>query len=106
MEDGDGMSVRFAVSWCERLRGLLLREMSDEVLALVPCNDVHTWGMRHAIDVAFVDGGGRVLAAHRDVGPRRRLRHPRAMMTLERFSRDGSEWLCAGDRIRIASSKG
>ncbi|WP_241158234.1 MULTISPECIES: DUF192 domain-containing protein [unclassified Adlercreutzia] len=106
MEDSDGVRMRFAVSWRERLRGLLLRETTDEVLVLVPCSDVHTWGMRRAIDIAFVDGCGRVLAAHCNVGPCRRVRHPRAKMTLERFSRDDVEWFRTGDQIRIVRLKG
>ena len=86
----------------ERLRGLLFREPDDKVRALVPCNAVHTVGMAHEIDIAFIDGAGTVLAAHRRVGKRRRLRCAGARMTLERFA-DERPWFTAGDRVSLES---
>ncbi|MFA5882884.1 MAG: DUF192 domain-containing protein [Acidimicrobiia bacterium] len=44
-----------------RRRGLLGRDGIDGVLVLVPCRQVHTIGMRFAIDVAFCAADGRVL---------------------------------------------
>src|SRR5256885_3030671 len=46
-----------------RARGLLgVTELpDDECVLLVPCRSVHTFGMRMAIDVAFLDREGTVL---------------------------------------------
>lgn len=87
------------------MRGLLLARANAETLLLMPCNDVHTVGMRRRIDIAFVDGAGRVLEAHRDVGPMRRLRRREAVAVVERFSSCLSAWFTAGDRIGVVRLK-
>ena len=64
--EGDRNEARTALMLATRTRskaaGLLLSGPSDKALLLVSCNDVHTVGMRHAIDVAFVDRLGRPIA--------------------------------------------
>lgn len=56
-----------------RRRGLLGRESlaEGEGLYLAPCQWVHMFGMRFAIDVAFLARDGRVLAVHHGLKPRR-----------------------------------
>ena len=46
-----------------RLRGLLFRKplAQGEGLILIPCNSIHTFGMRYAIDAVYLDRTGRVL---------------------------------------------
>ena len=44
-----------------RARGLLGRDGIDGVMVLRPCRNVHTFGMRFAIDVAFCDRDDVVL---------------------------------------------
>lgn len=44
-----------------RARGLLGRDGIEGVLVLRPCRNVHTFGMRFAIDVCFCDADGRAL---------------------------------------------
>ena len=46
-----------------RTRGLLGRDGIDGVMVLEPCRNVHTFGMRFPIDVAFCDRDGVVLRA-------------------------------------------
>ena len=75
-------------------------------LLLAPCNDVHTAGMRHRLDIAFVDAQGLVLEAHRDVGPCRRLRNKSAEAVVERFSSCATPWFTAGDRVGVVCMKG
>ena len=94
------MRVEIASSLKSRLRGLLGRGQFHDVLMLVPCNDVHTVGMRREIDVAFVSSAGVVMEAHRSVGPRRRLRCKGASATLERFS-TSEPWFEYGDFIDL-----
>lgn len=83
-----------------RLRGLLGRAPDRSWHVLAPCNDVHTFGMGHELDVAFIDAEGRVLAVHRQVGKGRRLRCSQAAATVERFAR-GDPWLMPGDRVGL-----
>lgn len=101
-----GHPLTLAVGPVRRARGLLFERPREEALILLPCNDVHTVGMRRRIDVAFVDGSGNVLEAHRDVGSCRRLRHRRAVAVVERFSTCASPWFAPGDRIGMVRVEG
>lgn len=49
--------VEFAVTPLARLRGWLRRERvaDDQALVIHPCKQVHTFGMRFAIDAVFCD---------------------------------------------------
>ena len=57
------MNVRPADTAWTRMVGLLGRASlpQDEGLLLAPAWSIHTWGMRFAIDVVFVDRDDRVL---------------------------------------------
>ncbi len=58
------INVRVASSFRQRARGLFAHRDLDaeELLLLKPCSAVHTFGLGFAIDVAFTDAAGRVLA--------------------------------------------
>lgn len=47
-----------------RMIGLLGKDAlrKDEALVLRPCNSIHTFFMRFAIDVLFLDAGNKVVA--------------------------------------------
>lgn len=66
-----GTRIRMADGWWSRLRGLLGRPdpVDGEGLLLVPCKAVHMLGMRVAIDVAFVDRLGTVIATYHSLPP-------------------------------------
>lgn len=91
--------VVFAGTCSQRVRGLLARRPTACTLVLMPCCDVHTFGMRYRLDIAFADATGCVVAAYRDVGPFRRLRHKEAVAVLERFSSCATPWFRPGDRV-------
>ena len=93
------MDLEIASSMRARLRGLFGRSGFTGVLMLVPCHDVHTFGMRHSIDVAFVAADGTVVEAHRNVAPCHRLKNREAVATLERFAAEAC-WFNIGDRIQ------
>ena len=93
------MKMEIACTLRTRLKGLLGREGFEGVLLLVPCNDIHTFGMRQAIDVAFVAADGVVVESHRALAPNKRLKCRRASATLERFASD-APWLAPGDLIQ------
>lgn len=64
-------SVEVAEAPGERLRGLLGRDGLEGAFLLPRCRSVHTLGMRFAIDVAFLNRRGLVVAT---VAPMRRWR--------------------------------
>ena len=77
------------------------KQMQTEVLCLVPCRSVHTFGMKFAIDVMFVDAGGVVLRSERNVGKGRLLSCHKARFTCEREADPESAWPMAGDRLEM-----
>ena len=68
-----------------RLLGLALLDEppSGHALLIPRCSSVHTFGMRFALDVAFLDGRGVPLRVEHGVRPRRVLRHRGAAAVLE-----------------------
>ena len=69
-----------------RLRGLLGHAalLNGEGLLLDPCHAVHMYGMKQALDVAFVSGAGRVVALYHDLRPGQRSGyHREARQALE-----------------------
>ena len=95
---GKAMKLELATTTRSRLRGLLGRPGFDGVLMLVPCRDVHTFGMSRPLDIAFIAADGTVIDVHRGVGPRRRLKNRAAAATLERFADDGP-WFSPGNQL-------
>jgi len=64
-------AAELAVTSASRRRGLLGRDGLDPGAALIiaPCNSVHTFFMRFAIDVVYVDRAGRVRKIVRALRP-------------------------------------
>ena len=60
-----------ARGWLGRLRGLIGRAdwPPGVALRLAPCRSVHTFGMRFALDLVWLDAGGRVGRIDRGVRP-------------------------------------
>jgi len=65
--------VPVAVGFRARLLGLALldREAAGPGLLIPRCAAVHTFGMRFALDLRFLDDAGEVIAVSRAVPPRR-----------------------------------
>ena len=100
-----GRPLLIAARFRRKAKGLLFSPEHAGALLLAPCNDVHTVGMRHAIDVAFVDRLGRVVEAHRSVGPLRRLRNAKAVAVVERFASCDAPWFAEGDQVVISGGR-
>lgn len=93
----------------ERMRGLLGRDRldDDEALWIAPCNAVHTFGMRMAIDIVLLARDGAVLAVHGDVRPGRFRMHWRARTVVELAAgRAAALGLRAGQHLRFADARG
>lgn len=81
-----GARIVLADTWFARLRGYLFRRAPDrgEGLFIVPCRAVHMYGMRFALDVAFLDSTGRVVAIYPALRPRGRTAfHRSAVYAIE-----------------------
>jgi len=76
-----------------RLLGLarLDREEAGPGLLIPHCSSVHTFGMRFALDLLFLDRSGAVLGVRQRVPPRRVVAHRRAHSVLEIPSPQGGE---------------
>jgi uncharacterized membrane protein (UPF0127 family) len=70
-----GREVRVARGPRARLLGLALlgRERAGPGLLIPRCSSVHTFGMRFALDIVFLDPGGAAIRAYLRVGPGRVL---------------------------------
>ena len=86
-------------SFIGRLKGLLFMRPPARPILLVRCRSIHTFGMRHDADIAFLDREGRVLASYRRVRPLRCISQRHAAAVLERFSEDGGPWPQEGERL-------
>lgn len=80
-----GAVVFEATTFRSRLLGLALLDAvpADHALLIPHTRSLHTFGMRFAIDIAFVDGRGRPLRVERAVPPRRVLGCRGAFAALE-----------------------
>ena len=89
-----GREVPVAVDFRARLLGLsFLRPEGAGAGLLIPrCASVHTFGMRFALDLVFLDERGVPLAVHRRVEPRRVVSHRGAAAILETPARQGGEF--------------
>ena len=91
-----------AASRRDRTRGLAGRDDVEGAIVIRPCRQVHTFGMRFTIDVAFCDHEGFVL--HTTCMPRRRLSRIvwRSAFVIEARAGSFERWkLRPGDVIEI-----
>ena len=64
---------------------------------LIPrCSSVHTFGMRFALDLHFLDEEGEIVAVRRGVRARRVVSCPAAAAVLESPAAEGGEFSAAG----------
>jgi uncharacterized protein len=80
-----GREVPVAVGFGARLLGLtrLGRDEAGPGLLIPRCSSVHTFGMRFALDLLFLDAEGEVVGARRGLAPRRFAAHRGAAAVLE-----------------------
>ena len=91
-----------AESFAARLRGLLGRRalQAGEGMLIRRESSVHTFFMRFAIDVVFLDADSRVLRVDANVGPWR-LKACRGARSVLELAAGASAGLSVGDRIEL-----
>ena len=95
-------AAEIASTRAARRRGALGRDGMEGVLVLRPCRQVHTLGMRFALDVAWCAADGRVLRVA--TMPPFRVSRPvvRARFVIEARSGATARWrLAPGDIVEI-----
>jgi len=95
-------TAEIASTRASRRRGVLGRDGIEGVLVLRPCRQVHTIGVRFALDVAWCAADGRVLRVA--TMPPFRVSRPvvRARFVIEARSGAAARWrLALGDIVEI-----
>jgi uncharacterized protein len=93
-----GRRVLEATTRAARLRGLAGLDAipAATALHLAPCRSVHTFGMRFALDLVWLDAGGRAVRVDRDLAPRRLRTRLRARSVVEVRAGEADAFLAAG----------
>jgi uncharacterized protein len=94
----DVAALAVADTRAARRRGLLGRDDLDGALMIAPCRSVHTIAMRFAIDVAYVDRDGSVIATSAMRSGRVGLPRWRARSVIEAAQGSFASW-----NLRIGS---
>jgi len=98
-------SFYLATGYVERLKGLLFTKPQTQPILLARCRSVHTFGMKHDLDIAFIDREGKVLSSYKKVKPRCFLGERCAVAVLERFSSVENTWPQEGEKIFFVTGK-
>ncbi|MBS0417469.1 MAG: DUF192 domain-containing protein [Proteobacteria bacterium] len=96
------MRVRVADTFITRGLGLLVGTPLEaaEGLLIAPCSSIHTFGMRYAIDVVFIDRDARIVRVCPDVKAGRARFAGKAHAVLElRAGVAAQQGLTAGVRL-------
>ncbi|MEU0301912.1 DUF192 domain-containing protein [Streptomyces sp. NPDC006175] len=97
--------LRVAASYRARTRGLLGVDGVEGALLITPCGGVHTFRMRFAIDVAYLDRKLDVLAVRTMEPGRLGLPRLRARHVVEAEAGAMERWgLRPGTRVRVSVS--
>ncbi|MGW3325190.1 DUF192 domain-containing protein [Streptomyces virginiae] len=101
--DPTEIPLEVAASYGARTRGLLGRDGIDGAMLLTPAASVHTFRMRFAIDVAYLDREFRVLAVVTMAPGRLGLPRLRSRHVLESAAGAMAGWgLRAGSTVEVA----
>ena len=96
--------IETAFDSATRRRGLLGRDAlpTGHAIVLAPCNAIHTFFMRFAIDVVFVRRSGEIVRVCRSLRPWRLAIAPRAIAVVEmRAGSIGPDEARAGDVVEL-----
>jgi uncharacterized membrane protein (UPF0127 family) len=65
--------ISSACNFIQRASGLIFRKklLANEAFYIQPCNSVHTFGMKYAIDIVYLDKTGVILKITKNMQKRR-----------------------------------
>ncbi|GAA3481455.1 hypothetical protein GCM10018966_059860 [Streptomyces yanii] len=97
--------LRIAASYGARSKGLLGQDGIDGALMITPCGSVHTFRMRFAIDVAYLDRKFNVVAVHTMKPGRLGMVRLRSRHVIESEAGTMEKWgLRPGARVRVVQT--
>ena len=101
------MKIVVARSLRARLLGLALRRAPPgaDALLLPRCRSIHTFGMRFALDLVWLDGHGRVLEVEAGVSPHRVRVRRGAAAVIETRAGEGDRAACAWENLAMAEQR-
>ena len=109
-EEALGHRIDVADTHWTRLKGLLGRPplTRGEGLLLSPCQAIHMFGMKQAIDVAFIDKDHTVVATYESLAPGRRSHWHRTARGALELPAGTLSATCTevGDRLTIKPAEG
>ena len=97
------MRVATASSFWSRFRGLLgtrFDRLAFDALHLTPCKSIHTFGMRYALDVAFLNRHNKVIRVRYRVMPMRWCSAPPGTVSVLERPAAQRPWLHNGQYIQ------
>ncbi|MGC0384807.1 DUF192 domain-containing protein [Streptomyces sp. SAI-129] len=104
---GIRVPLEIASSYRARTKGLLGRDSVEGAMLLSPANSVHTFRMRMAIDVAYLDRRLAVIAVRTMRPGRLGLPRLRARHVLEAQAGAMAEWgVRVGARVEVVEGSG
>ncbi|MFG2643054.1 DUF192 domain-containing protein [Streptomyces sp. NPDC048370] len=102
----DPIPLEIAASYRARRRGLLGRDGIEGALLITPTNSIHTFGMRFAIDVAYLDRNLTVLDVVTMRPGRLGMLRPRGRHVLEAEGGAMAGWgLWKGARVTVVPTR-
>ncbi|MEU9999003.1 DUF192 domain-containing protein [Streptomyces sp. NPDC050848] len=102
----DPIPLEIAASYRARRRGLLGRDGIEGALLITPTNSIHTFGMRFAIDVAYLDRNLTVLDVVTMRPGRLGMLRPRGRHVLEAEGGAMAGWgLRKGARVTVVPTR-
>lgn len=101
------MNISIADSWFKRAGGLLMMRKlkSEEVLWLVPCRSVHTFGLRYAIAVFFLNQFNSVIDVRPSVPPNRVVTCMRASSVCETLAINADQSALMSELLTVELSR-
>ena len=101
-----GNKVLTAENIFSRLKGLMfIKDMKGDGLLINPCNSIHTFFMKFAIDVVFIDKNRKVVKILRNLKPWRiSWFYPKAQQVLELKAGTLPSHLKEGDTLILCTN--
>ena len=92
--------VRYCNRFFSRLKGLLGTEPDpDEACWLIPCNMVHTFGLRYPIDILFLNKKNEIISVIQNLKPNRLSPFVPTAHSVVEFASGTQQELRPGERL-------
>jgi tetratricopeptide (TPR) repeat protein/uncharacterized membrane protein (UPF0127 family) len=100
--------LEIADGFWSRFKGVMGRRDFDSGhgVLLVPCQSIHTFGVRFPLDLVFLDRRGRIVDVNRNIGPRRIVWPVRGAHAVLELPSGGADKLAVGEQLRVKVVEG